>query len=152
MTRFRDKVAMVTGGGGGIGSAICTRLADEGAHVIVTDFLVEVNRRNRYCPDVSVARGETRDFTDRSVLIVEVLSPGTQREDLGPKLQNHLRTPGLWHVLYLWQDEPRARLYAPEQGADAEPRELAGLDAVIDLPGPGIGLSVAELCRDVAIP
>jgi NAD(P)-dependent dehydrogenase (short-subunit alcohol dehydrogenase family) len=38
MTRFQDKVAMVTGGGGGIGSAICVRLADEGAHVIVTDM------------------------------------------------------------------------------------------------------------------
>jgi NAD(P)-dependent dehydrogenase (short-subunit alcohol dehydrogenase family) len=37
MTRFQDKVAMVTGGGG-IGSAICARLAEEGAHVIVTDM------------------------------------------------------------------------------------------------------------------
>ncbi|KAB0679065.1 SDR family NAD(P)-dependent oxidoreductase [Aureimonas leprariae] len=38
MKRFEGKVAIVTGGGGGIGSAICRRLADEGAHVVVTDM------------------------------------------------------------------------------------------------------------------
>lgn len=35
--RFEQKVAIVTGGGGGIGSAIAKRLAAEGAIVIVTD-------------------------------------------------------------------------------------------------------------------
>ncbi|PMR67153.1 SDR family NAD(P)-dependent oxidoreductase [Halomonas heilongjiangensis] len=37
MTRFHDKVAVVTGGGGGIGSAICRRLAEEGAAIVVVD-------------------------------------------------------------------------------------------------------------------
>ena len=37
MMRFENKVALVTGGGGGIGSAICRRLAAEGARVVVTD-------------------------------------------------------------------------------------------------------------------
>ncbi len=37
MKRFEQKVAIVTGGGGGIGSAIATRLAEEGATVVVTD-------------------------------------------------------------------------------------------------------------------
>lgn len=36
--RFKDKVVIVTGGAGGIGSAICKRFADEGAQVIVTDL------------------------------------------------------------------------------------------------------------------
>ncbi|WP_449277908.1 SDR family NAD(P)-dependent oxidoreductase [Leucobacter sp. GX24907] len=35
--RFQGKVALVTGGGGGIGSAACERLASEGATVIVAD-------------------------------------------------------------------------------------------------------------------
>lgn len=35
--RFQNKIAVVTGGGGGIGSAICKRLASEGATVVVTD-------------------------------------------------------------------------------------------------------------------
>ena len=37
MLRFEGKVAVVTGGGGGIGSAICRRLGTEGAEVVVAD-------------------------------------------------------------------------------------------------------------------
>lgn len=39
--RFAGKVALVTGGGGGIGSATCRRLAAEGAHVFVADAVAE---------------------------------------------------------------------------------------------------------------
>ncbi|MBY3381816.1 SDR family NAD(P)-dependent oxidoreductase [Rhizobium laguerreae] len=38
MKRFMNKVALVTGAGGGIGSAIARRLSNEGAHVVVTDI------------------------------------------------------------------------------------------------------------------
>lgn len=41
MGRFDVKVALVTGGGGGIGSAIAKRLASEGAHAVVTDIDAE---------------------------------------------------------------------------------------------------------------
>jgi NAD(P)-dependent dehydrogenase (short-subunit alcohol dehydrogenase family) len=36
--RFKDKVALVTGGGSGIGQATCVRLAAEGARVLVVDL------------------------------------------------------------------------------------------------------------------
>ena len=38
MNRFEGKVAVVTGGSGGIGSAICQRLSEEGAHVVIVDL------------------------------------------------------------------------------------------------------------------
>ncbi len=41
MSRFQNKVAMVTGGGGGIGGAICRRLAEEGALAVIVDHDVE---------------------------------------------------------------------------------------------------------------
>ena len=36
--RFDGKVAIVTGGGGGIGAAICRRLSSEGARVVIADI------------------------------------------------------------------------------------------------------------------
>lgn len=38
MMRFRDKVAVVTGGAHGIGAATCRRLVEEGATVVVADL------------------------------------------------------------------------------------------------------------------
>lgn len=43
--RFTNKVAIVTGGGGGIGTAICERLATEGAFVVVADAVAENAQR-----------------------------------------------------------------------------------------------------------
>jgi NAD(P)-dependent dehydrogenase (short-subunit alcohol dehydrogenase family) len=34
----KDKVAVVTGGASGIGLALCTRFAQEGAHVVLSDL------------------------------------------------------------------------------------------------------------------
>ena len=38
MTRFQDKVCLVTGGGSGIGQAACERFAQEGGKVVVVDL------------------------------------------------------------------------------------------------------------------
>lgn len=40
--RLKDKVAIVTGGGGGLGEGICLGLAKEGAHVVVGDLNLDL--------------------------------------------------------------------------------------------------------------
>lgn len=41
----KDKVAVVTGGASGIGLALCTRFAKEGAHVVLSDLNQEACER-----------------------------------------------------------------------------------------------------------
>ena len=53
--RFTGKTAIVTGGAGGIGTAICQRLAGEGAFVIVTDTNAE--NAHKVAADITAAGG-----------------------------------------------------------------------------------------------
>ena len=115
-----------------------------------SDFMVELDPRNRFYPDVSVACGETRDWTDRPILVAEVLSPATRRFDLSVKLPRYLTCPGLRHVLYLEPDRPLARLWVPGE-PPGDPAIVAGLDARLLLPGLGLELPMAELYEDVAL-
>ncbi len=58
--RFEDRVAIVTGGGGAIGSATAQRLATEGAHVVVVDF--DADAAHKTVGSIVDAGGSARVF------------------------------------------------------------------------------------------
>ncbi|AJD39885.1 SDR family oxidoreductase [Rhizobium sp. SEMIA 4085] len=57
---FTGKVALVTGGGSGIGAAICRQLADEGAEVVIADLDAEAARN--LAAEIRSKGGRARDF------------------------------------------------------------------------------------------
>ena len=56
MARLKDKVAIITGGGSGIGRATCLLFAREGAKVVVADYVVEGG--NETVRQISAANGQ----------------------------------------------------------------------------------------------
>ena len=73
MNRLKDRVALVTGGGSGLGAAICRLLAEEGARAVVAD--VRVESAARVAAEIEEAGGAAQpralDVTD-PVQVMEV--------------------------------------------------------------------------------
>ena len=56
MDRLKEKVALITGGGSGIGRASCCLFAEHGARVVVADFVAEGGEQT--VRDISAAGGQ----------------------------------------------------------------------------------------------
>ncbi|HEX4336623.1 MAG TPA: SDR family NAD(P)-dependent oxidoreductase [Polyangiaceae bacterium] len=96
---LKDRVALVTGGGRGVGRGVCLRLAEEGACVVVNDFHEE--RAVRVADEIRANGGQAlavrADITDLAQVTAMV---GRAQETFGPVdiLVNNAgipaRTPG----------------------------------------------------------
>ncbi|MFT0849800.1 2-hydroxycyclohexanecarboxyl-CoA dehydrogenase [Achromobacter sp. F4_2707] len=83
MRGLKDKCVIVTGGGGGIGSATCTRLAEEGAKVAVFDMNLAAAEgvAEKIRASGASAQAFQCDITDRSQVDAAVAKV---EADLGP--------------------------------------------------------------------
>jgi len=76
MARVQDKVAIVTGGGTGIGEASAELLASEGAHVIITDIKADKGQEvaDRIGRGTSFVEADVSSESDWQALIDKVLN------------------------------------------------------------------------------
>jgi len=127
------------------GAAIDNALGDD-CRAWQSDMKVVGNNKNNdfaYYPDLMAACGEnTGDQYSRTnpILIVEVLSPTTQRIDLTEKLQNYISIDSLIEYVVVSQDTPYVRVLRRRNNWQSESYyakdhlqlESVGLDIVVE--------------------
>jgi Uma2 family endonuclease len=151
-----NRVVMMTGGSRGhailvrrLASALEKRLDSKRWTVLTSDFGVDVGPSTVRYPDVvvDVAGGELKDLTATApVLIAEIISPSSARDDLGVKADEYLCLPTLSAYLVLAQDEPRAQVWLrTAEGFSPKALIVEGRDAAIKVASLGIDMPLAEL-------
>ena len=80
----KDKVAVVTGGAQGIGLGLCTRFAQEGAHVVLSDLKQEACEREAGKIDALPVAADVSREED----IANLVSAAVDRSEGGPAVSN----------------------------------------------------------------
>jgi Uma2 family endonuclease len=135
------------------GRALGNALAETGCRALVDGAIVEVEGSS-LIPDVVVTCSEL-DFTtprvDDPIIIVEVLSPSNEKDDIGRKLALYLKVSSLRHYLVIHQDR---RLIVHHQRRDDLDGAFLTTIAPPDplrLEPPGIDISLAAIYEGVPI-
>ena len=119
-------------------AALHGQLRRRPCRVYGSDMRVKVLRTglNTY-PDVSIVCGEprftndTRDTIVNPVLLIEVLSPSTERYDRGMKSQNYRTIDTLQDYILIAQDDHRIEHYSRQEGGRWLLSEVAGIEATL---------------------
>jgi Uma2 family endonuclease len=151
-------VTMMTGGSAAhvtiamnIGFALLDALRGSGCRPFGSDMKVIANGTVRY-PDVSVVCRPIDDRDDRltePVVIIEVLSPSTERIDRGRKKFDYFATPSIRQYAIVEQDERRVDLYTCVDAGWTN--EVVTGAAVLNLSSISVVLSLDTLYEDTEL-
>jgi Uma2 family endonuclease len=151
----RGRVVMMTGGSrahwqimANLYKALDARVDPE-RWAVLPEFGVDLDVGSIRFPDVIVdLAGEApKDKTATSpVLIAEVLSPSSERIDLGDKAAEYLRLPSLLIYIVVAQDEAKAWVWTRgPAGFAGAPEIFDGDNAVIPIESLGLELPLKEV-------
>lgn len=116
-------------------------------HTVPDGATVRITPRTAFEPDAlvycgSVVPPETIEFPN-PIIVVEVLSPGTERRDHGVKLRGYFSLPSVMHYLILDPDSRMLIHHKRGQGDIIETRILS--EGVLRLDPPGLEVPVADM-------
>ncbi len=126
-----------------------------GCRTQTADLRVRVTPNDYVYPDLSVVCGK-RQFADTHLdtlinptLLVEVLSPTTERYDRGQKAYLYRRIESLQQLLLISQDEYSVELHTRQPDGSWVLKSFTGLDASVELASIGYTLHLRELYERV---
>jgi Uma2 family endonuclease len=132
------------------------RLRGEPCEVYPSDMRVRVVDTGLYTyPDVSIVCGEPRledahgDTLLNPTVLIEVLSPTTERDDRGWKGDHYRRIPSLQEYLLVSQDVARAQCYRRRSEREWLLTEVEGLEESVELASAGCRLELRDVYERV---
>jgi Uma2 family endonuclease len=124
--------------------------------VYPSDMRVKIEAARLYTyPDISVVCGEAQfademlDTLVNPMVIIEVLSPSTERYDRGKKFQQYRDLPSLQEYVLITQDGPRIERFRLQETGIWEFTDAKGLEASLELSSIGCVLALAEVYEQV---
>lgn len=142
---------------GNLMSLFKTQLRGQGCEVHDSDFRVKVEATGNFAyPDLSVVCGEVQLLDDafdtlmNPLLIVEVLSPSTQRYDKTEKFSDYRKIPSFREYILVAQDKAHIERYLRRDDGVWELSEVEGLEAKLALKSVAVSLSLADVYEQVS--
>ncbi len=135
-----------------VGYKIDERLRNSRCETFVENVKLKADEATFYYPDVMVACDENPEsiyYREESILLVEVLSPSTERIDRNEKLNVYRNIPTLQEYLIVWQNEVRAELYRKNTDNSWSAEIFDEISAEIRLDSVDLNLTLVEIYRRV---
>jgi Uma2 family endonuclease len=141
-------------------SAILIReLSNKNCYVLALRMRVKTLATRRYSyPDIVLICGEPefigyeRDTITNPTILIEILSPTTEKEDRGKKLREYRQIESLQEYLLISQETPQIERYLRQKEKDWLYSEVSGLESKIVLPSIGITLALSDVYKKVNFP
>ena len=128
--------------------ALRQALRGTGCRPFASDAKVVAAGSVRY-PDIAVSCQPTADRDDvipEPVLILEVVSPSTERVDRGPKKRDYFATPSIRQYAIVAQDERLIDLYTRTEAGWVN--DIVADDATLSLSSVGVELTLDAIYED----
>jgi Uma2 family endonuclease len=139
-----------------LSAALRPQLRGRGCYGFGSDMRVSIGALGIYTyPDLTVVCGERElgpgspDILLNPTLIIEILSPSTERDDRGRKFGWYRRIPSLREYVLVAQDKPMIEHYVRQASRPWWWDAVEGLQETIELPSIGCSLVLAEVYEDV---
>ncbi|MBS1787002.1 MAG: Uma2 family endonuclease [Acidobacteria bacterium] len=136
-----------------------TQLKEKNCEAFSLNMKIGINTAGKFVyPDLSIVRGKPifhdteKDVLLNPKMIVEVLSPSTEKYDRSAKFQAYQQLESLTDFLLISQDKPLVEHFARQSSGQWLYTAYKGLESIVQLPSIECGVPLAELYERVEFP